>query len=78
MADSKNSEHGAKVLTDLSPVEFYPFALYIPAYEDPKHYKKPYRRYRTLAHARVAGKGFRDVMYYEFNFENECWEEVNG
>lgn len=77
------SRDESKTLEDLSPVEMYPFAVYFPIYEDPKHYKVPYRRYRTKAHAKTAARagGNRYISegtkVYEFNFNSEIWEEVN-
>jgi hypothetical protein len=79
MANAKNTQDGAKVLSDLSPYEIYEYALYVPMYEEPWHYQNPYRRYKTIAHAKSAAKSLgKDVKYYKFNFETECWEEYDA
>lgn len=82
---AKPNSDEAKALDELSPYEIFEYAIYCSVF-DPygsPHYKEPYRRYRTLAHAKVAAKGLRntyhvDITFYKFNFQTEEWEEFNG
>lgn len=79
---SKASD-SAKALSDLSPYEFYPFAVYFEKFENPKYYKDPYRRYQSFAHAKTGAKGLLatyggSVVFYQFNFDAEQWEILNA
>lgn len=79
---AKNAADEAFSLEELSPFDLFPYALHIVAYEDPKHYKRPFRRYRTLSHAKNARKGLgefvggKPVNIFQYSMEHEQWEVV--
>ena len=71
MGTNRRSVDEARDIIDLSPFEMFPFAVgFMPL----DRYTLPFRRYRTLSHAKAAAKGLRDSTIYEFNFDNDTWE----
>ena len=71
MGTNRRSVDEARYIINLSPFEMFPFAV---GFRPLDRYTLPFRRYRTLSHAKAAAKGLRDSTIYEFNFDNDTWE----
>lgn len=71
MGTNRRSVDEARDIIDLSPFEMFPFAV---GFRPLDRYTLPFRRYRTLSHAKAAAKGLSDSTIYEFNFDNDTWE----
>lgn len=76
MGNDKNSQDGAHELAKLSPFELFPYAAYFPEFDIPGSYKRAYRRYRTLPHAKSAIGNRPGAKFFAFNFDIDEWKEI--